>query len=257
MAIYKYLIFVDCDICGKSVSKQALKRHIFSHYSHLPTKFCEVCYSPCTTKFCSRRCSATKSNAIRKDSGWKPSEESNERRRRSLYANPLLRQRICKVSFCQECGTTIPNKIKVTCSQLCMKARVSKKMKGKMSLQQNRGRHKKSWLEIGMESFLNERNITYETEKRFHNIETRKNYFCDFFIPSHSLIIEMDGTQHKKTILADEERDRYLLEHEGYYVLRITHAQWKGKEKHEILNVIFGVPEGSRTPLLHVESIVS
>lgn len=72
----------------------------------------------------------------------------------------------------------------------------------------NLGRGKKSWLEITFENYLNENKITgWETEKQFWNDDLNKNYFPDFIFESSKLIIELDGTQHRKTVLNDSIRD--------------------------------------------------
>jgi very-short-patch-repair endonuclease len=91
----------------------------------------------------------------------------------------------------------------------------------------NLGRHKRSWMEITFESYLNENNIEgWDTEIHFWNNEIRKNYFPDFIFESRKLIIELDGTQHRKTVEQDVIRDRWFNE-QGYKVIRITHTEFK------------------------------
>lgn len=91
----------------------------------------------------------------------------------------------------------------------------------------NLGRHKKSWMEETFEKYLLENSIIgFETEKHFWNDEDRKNYYPDFIFEDAKLIIELDGTQHKKTIELDEKRDKWFLT-KGYIVVRISHNEFK------------------------------
>jgi very-short-patch-repair endonuclease len=64
-------------------------------------------------------------------------------------------------------------------------------------------------MELTFESYLKENNITgWDTEVHFWNDDLRKNYFPDFIFESKKLIIELDGTQHRKTIEQDAIRDK-------------------------------------------------
>jgi very-short-patch-repair endonuclease len=91
----------------------------------------------------------------------------------------------------------------------------------------NLGRHKRSWMETEFEKYLTEHNITgWETEKHFWNEELRKNYFPDFLFEASKLIIELDGTQHRKTVEQDAIRDKWFTEL-GYTVTRIPHSEFK------------------------------
>lgn len=91
----------------------------------------------------------------------------------------------------------------------------------------NLGRHKRSWLEITFESYLIENNISgWDTEVHFWNEELRKNYFPDFIFESKKLIIELDGTQHRKTVDQDAIRDKWFNS-KGYKVVRIPVEEFK------------------------------
>lgn len=91
----------------------------------------------------------------------------------------------------------------------------------------NLGRHKKSWMELTFESYLKENNITgWDTEVHFWNDVLRKNYFPDFIFESKKLIIELDGTQHRKTVEQDAIRDKWFSD-KGYRVIRIPHPEFK------------------------------
>lgn len=91
----------------------------------------------------------------------------------------------------------------------------------------NLGRHKKSWLEVTFETYLIENNITgWETEVHFWCEEFRKNYYPDFVFENKKLIIELDGTQHRKTANQDSIRDDWFKK-VGYKVIRITIEEFK------------------------------
>ena len=110
------------------------------------------------------------------------------------------------------------------------KAKISKARTEWLKKSENRknlGRHKKSWMEETFEKYLLENSIIgFETEKHFWNNEDRKNYYPDFIFEDAKLIIELDGTQHKKTIELDEKRDKWFLT-KGYIVVRISHNEFK------------------------------
>jgi very-short-patch-repair endonuclease len=97
----------------------------------------------------------------------------------------------------------------------------------KIENRKNLGRHKRSWMELTFENYLKENNITgWDTEVHFWNQELRKNYFPDFIFEDKKLIIELDGTQHRKTIEQDAIRDRYFNS-KGYTVIRIPIEEFK------------------------------
>lgn len=91
----------------------------------------------------------------------------------------------------------------------------------------NLGRHKRSWMELTFEQYLSNNNITgWETEIHFWNDELKKNYFPDFIFEDKKLIIELDGTQHRKTVDKDAIRDQWFAS-KGYKVIRIPHPEFK------------------------------
>ena len=91
----------------------------------------------------------------------------------------------------------------------------------------NLGRHKKSWMEETFESYLNDNRITdWETEVHFWSESLRKNFYPDFLFRSKYLIIELDGTQHRKSIEHDKIRDKWFAE-QGYKVVRIDVDEFK------------------------------
>lgn len=91
----------------------------------------------------------------------------------------------------------------------------------------NLGRHKRSWMELNFEFYLIENNITgWDTEVHFWSDELHKNYFPDFVFEDRKLIIELDGTQHRKSLEQDATRDKWFLT-KGYKVVRIDIEEFK------------------------------
>jgi very-short-patch-repair endonuclease len=91
----------------------------------------------------------------------------------------------------------------------------------------NLGRHKRSWMELTFEEYLKYNNITgWDTEVHFWNEELRKNYFPDFIFEERKLIIELDGTQHRKTVEQDAIRDLWFGS-KGYKVIRVPVEEFK------------------------------
>jgi len=91
----------------------------------------------------------------------------------------------------------------------------------------NLGRQKRSWMELTFENYLNENKILgWDSEVHFWNDEMGKNYFPDFIFEDKKLIIELDGTQHRKTVDLDKIRDEWFLT-KGYKVVRITIEEFK------------------------------
>lgn len=91
----------------------------------------------------------------------------------------------------------------------------------------NLGTHKRSWMESIFEKYLIDNQITgWDTEVHFWNSDLKKNYYPDFIFENRKLIIELDGTQHRKTVEKDSIRDRWFST-KGYNVVRITHEEFK------------------------------
>jgi very-short-patch-repair endonuclease len=91
----------------------------------------------------------------------------------------------------------------------------------------NWGRGKKSWMELCFEKWLLDNKIHgWVSEKHFWNPDLKKNYYVDFLFEENSLIVELDGNQHEKTIIQDSIRDEYLKTL-GYTVVRISHKSFK------------------------------
>jgi len=77
-------------------------------------------------------------------------------------------------------------------------------------------------------------NISFSFQKPFSN--NKKLYIADFFIPSFSLIIELDGGYHntEEQMQYDEDRDIWFKRH-GFNVWRMTNEKSRKITKDEIL----------------------
>lgn len=88
----------------------------------------------------------------------------------------------------------------------------------------------------------------YMREIHFFNPETKKHGYCDFVFPKIKLVIELDGTTHRKTVLQDSLRDKFLISR-GWHVLRISHKEYVKKIKYkEICEKLRLQPEGLEPP---------
>ncbi len=54
-------------------------------------------------------------------------------------------------------------------------------------------------------------------------------------------MIELDGTQHRKTVEQDQLRDAYLKQHYGLTVIRVTYAEYQKKSKFDLICQMLGV----------------
>ena len=101
----------------------------------------------------------------------------------------------------------------------------------------NRGRGKKSYLEISFEKWLNTHfpSIEYIPEYPIKRQDMLKTYFGDFYFPSKNLIIELDGTQHNNTTEYDQGRDTYITETYGIQVFRISHKEYINQSKIDVV----------------------
>lgn len=110
------------------------------------------------------------------------------------------------------------------------KEKISRKRTEWLKNPENRkiyGRGKKSWMELCFEKWLSDNKIEgWITEDHFWNPTLRKNYYVDFLFKDKKLIVELDGNQHKKTLLQDSIRDDYLRTL-GYNIMRIPHDEFK------------------------------
>ena len=145
---------------------------------------------------------------------------------------------IPKEKECEVCKKTFIS-VNRTCSRECCNKLLGILMSERLSKVENRlnyGRYKRSYLEVSFEEWLKSKNIIdYETEKRFYNSELKKSYYADFVFQDKKLIVELDGTQHLKTIIQDEERDEYITKNFGYRIIRVSYKEYINKNKEQLL----------------------
>ncbi len=109
-------------------------------------------------------------------------------------------------------------------------------------VKKNRGRHKRSYMEVSFSKWLQEHNILHKTEVHFYNKKLGKNYFVDFLFEDIHLIIELDGTQHEDTKEEDAIRDLYFT-NLGYTVIRIPYKEYQKKTYIPILKKLLNIKE--------------
>ena len=188
---------------------------------------CVVCEKVFTSsspkaKYCSKSCSNKRSRDSR-------SQGRNERQ-------------YCQISFhdCLFCGCKIIHAIaksknkRKTCSPECQTKHMSRIQSERLSKTENRsnlGRHKKSYLEDSFEEWLRQNDIVFESEVHYRNTELNKSYYVDFLFKDRNLVIELDGTQHRKTVEKDRIRDEYLSRVHNLTVIRITHNEYRQKSR--------------------------
>jgi very-short-patch-repair endonuclease len=68
-----------------------------------------------------------------------------------------------------------------------------------------------------------------------------KNGWADFVFVSRRLIIELDGTHHKKRTHLDAVRDAHLSDCRGYKVIRITHTEYVKKMRLKEIEQALGI----------------
>jgi very-short-patch-repair endonuclease len=231
--ISKFHLICSCIICKKETTVQSLSGHYTQlHISKLSvlTKICPYCGEKSRTsrtKFCSHSCAARYNNALRDYSIIKvgPKKGNNKK-------PPYTR-----ISWCVICGIIFGAKYHrrpKTCSKECT-IRLLKNLTSTKEfhdkVKHNRGRHKRSYMESSFQQWLDAHiKIEYIMEYQIYNKELKKYYYADFYFPTKSLIIELDGTQHKNTIEADSIRDNYIRSL-GLTIIRVSYYEYKKKLK--------------------------
>lgn len=121
----------------------------------------------------------------------------------------------------------------MTCQRIVHSQRMKEAIASGHDPKKNRGRGKKSYLEISFEKWLNTHfpNIEYIPEYPVKRHDMVKTYFGDFYFPSKNLIIELDGTQHNSTTEYDQDRDAYITNTYGIQIFRISHKEYINQSK--------------------------
>ena len=96
-------------------------------------------------------------------------------------------------------------------------------------------------MEESFSKWLEANAVPYEYEIQFKNHELNKYYYADFVFRDLKLIIELAGTQHRKTVEQDRIRDEYIKKTYGYDVFRVTHAEYRAKNKYLTIRILLGI----------------
>lgn len=230
-------------MCRKELPIQGLSQHLSKHANEgKPTSECLECSAPVyikENKFCGHKCAATSSNRkvdrtkfkCGPVKGWNgPQIPAHILRKRREESGDLTHSEKSSTRYfrivsrnCKVCGEEFKTKSSSK-AQCCSKdCRMS-------IIKNNRGRHKKSYMESSFAVWLDSYRVPYESEVSFKNEDSGKWYFVDFLFEDKKLIIELDGAHHKDTVEHDRERDIFIAGL-GYHVLRITHVEYQSKEK--------------------------
>lgn len=245
-----------------------------AQYNQNPA-LCQQCdaameYRKRKNKFCSSSCAASHNNLLHSPESRKQQIEKasktlkehfskNPRPKKIREKTPKIKQPIvnktkkevkkkeltlCKISFCVVCHKCIPNKHQRTCSNTCFRTLASQRMTNRLKdpdFRKNYGRQKRSYLEESFSKWLEANAVPYEYEIQFKNHELNKYYYADFVFRDLKLIIELDGTQHRKTVEQDRIRDEYIKKTYGYDVFRVTHAEYRAKNKYLTICELLGI----------------
>jgi very-short-patch-repair endonuclease len=244
--------------CSTSNKNKVTREKKLLEYSINP-KRCLRCDTAiayhCSTvnKFCSKSCAGIYNNQRKDWSTIKTGPKSCETptlqksKAQRKYVRRIGEQRsiYTKIKQCDICQKYHPG-IRKTCSKECQNQLLSQKMKKLIqdghNPNKNRGRHKRSWLETSFEDWLTQNNVkNYITEQPFKRLDQVKTYFADFYFPELSLIIELDGTQHKRTQEYDQERDRYISSAYNVEIIRISHKEYIQKTKLSLVENKLGI----------------
>lgn len=236
--IRKFISLCSCIICKKELTIQNLHSHSQTHFKSVKSE-CIQCNEPIysNNKFCSQSCAGTYNNIHRNPLS----------KRGPSKGTPSNRIKICytKIQVCPICRKYHTRKGK-SCSLICQRILLSKSIR--LAIQnghcpnKNRGRGKKSYLETSFDSWLKQYySGQYHIEHPFKRFDVLKTYFADFYFPDKNLIIELDGTQHKKTIEYDQDRDLYISTTYGINIIRISHNEYVTKTKIDLVKSVLNI----------------
>lgn len=97
-----------------------------------------------------------------------------------------------------------------------------------------------SKLEERMKDFLDAHWIPYEFQKIFYIYDDDdwiiRYYIADFYLPSHKIILEVDGKFHDKQKLHDKMRTRTIQE--NYPDVEVLRFKWKDLSDENIMNCL-------------------
>lgn len=226
-------------------------------------KYCQQCNSELlgkyAIKFCSRSCAAKFNNKKKQPRSEGSRLKTSVAVKEFIRNNPEAVERninarikhgncIKRKKACPNCNQEFISAATKYCSMRCANEAASKRMSA--WLKENRdhlkGRSEPSYMERTFREWLIANGLEedtyngFKTEVHFYNNVEGKNIFADFVFESRRLIIELDGSHHKARVELDEVRDEYLRS-QGWYVLRITHAEYKNKSKLPTVKSLLGL----------------
>jgi very-short-patch-repair endonuclease/predicted nucleic acid-binding Zn ribbon protein len=246
----KFHILCSCLCCRRELIVQNLDRHVESRSD--PPNACKQCSTPTRSAFCSHSCSATYNNQRRT---FKPGPKKQDKPPKSIRLEDKPRRGRApqpkEKTSCVICGTLHLGS--GTCSKQCKSILLSRKVRARIDAgfnpNNNRGRGRRSYLEISFSNWLstNFPQLIVETEKPFKNQSTGRTYFVDFYFPTLMIGVELDGSQHTLTRDQDAERDAYIQHTYNIPITRITHREYRSRERVEEITSLLS--ESNRQPL--------
>lgn len=222
-------------------AKSGLPRKASYETEHTPyLKVCLSCKIEFTSnrkrkKYCSAECRIVEFDIRRRKARGSVFRDGKFRRRsRAKPFDPNL------FLTCEVCATNFYWKTKKkTCSKECQSKMHSVKMSERLrnpEYRKNYGRGKKSFLEKSFYDWLTSKNIVpqidFFDEHHIVNHLNGKNYWLDFYFPTLNLCIELDGTQHLKTVEKDQLRDDYMKSLD-IRVVRVTAREYIKRTRQE------------------------
>lgn len=237
----KYHLLCCCNICKRQITVQSLNSHLNTHQVKKTCKYCGSKIFVNGKQFCSKSCAAKYNNKNKNYSLFKPGPKPLEKLDDITYNRTREQHIYIPVSLCLICKKYYPSKKRAynskTCSNECKSVLLSniakQRIQNGFNPNVNRGRKKRSYLEQSFENWIttNYPTLSFITEYPFKRHDMLKTYFVDFYFPDLYLGIELDGSQHQNTINYDLERDFYIKQQYNVDIVRITHKQYRTKEK--------------------------
>ena len=182
--------------------------------------------------YCSYKCANSRGPMSDKDKKYRSQWAKTNPRGATAISNKKPKFTKIKLSYCEECNKpfwcrqTCSRKF---CSDICRKLAASRRMSSWLKTHRDhiKGPHKPSYMEESFTKWLKENNSPRWFEQvYFWNEEQKKNGWADYVFPRLKLIIELDGSHHKKRKILDEIRDEYLNRVRGYTIIRISQYEY-------------------------------
>ena len=209
----------------------SLRTTRINKYNETP-KYCQYCNEPIPfdkriNTYCSSSCAAHKSN---RDKDYTKIRTGPPKGYVNKSYTPKTNVKQCVI--CEK----FHGKTGRTCSSDCKSKLLSISIRTAISNgfnpSANRGRGKRSYLESSFSEWVTKNfpELVVYQEYPFKRHDQVKTYFADFYFPNLNLIIELDGTQHKKSAEYDNERDCYINRSYGVNIIRISHKEYTSKQ---------------------------